>query len=158
MGSNPGSDRKSTTAPRALHSLMCGCPLLQVCTLGWVKCREHISLLIILCIIVYVTNKAYQSLICIVFESKREERKRGRVFVAEEKQSEMRWRRRLYSQTPIIFWWAMAACIAICLCAAAEPLVRFLVLHEPMEEEKGSFPHTASLDTVRVKYRKGTSV
>ncbi len=28
-------------------------------TLGWVKCREHISLLIILCIIVYVTNKAH---------------------------------------------------------------------------------------------------
>ncbi len=44
-----------------------GCPLLQVCTLGWVKCREHISLLIILCIIiVYVTNKAHLSLICIV--------------------------------------------------------------------------------------------
>ncbi len=43
-----------------------GCPLLQVCTLGWVKCREHISLLIILCIIVYVTNKAHPSLICIV--------------------------------------------------------------------------------------------
>ncbi len=42
-----------------------GCPLLQVCTLGWVKCREHISLLIILCIIVYVTNKAHPSLICI---------------------------------------------------------------------------------------------
>ncbi len=39
-----------------------GCPLLQVCTLGWVKCREHISL----CIIVYVTNKALPSLICIV--------------------------------------------------------------------------------------------
>ncbi len=45
------------------------CPLLQVCVcvcvstapgvcaLGWVKCREHISLLVILCIIVYVTNK-----------------------------------------------------------------------------------------------------
>ncbi len=29
-----------------------------VCALGWVKCREHISL-IILCIIVYVTNKAH---------------------------------------------------------------------------------------------------
>ncbi len=43
-----------------------GCPLLQVCTLGWVKCREHISLLIILCIIVYVTNKAHPSLICFV--------------------------------------------------------------------------------------------
>ncbi len=28
----------------------------SVCVLGWVKCREHISLLVILCIIVYVTN------------------------------------------------------------------------------------------------------
>ncbi len=28
----------------------------SVCALGWVKCREHISLLVILCIIVYVTN------------------------------------------------------------------------------------------------------
>ncbi len=44
-----------------------GCPLLQVCALGWVKCREHISLLIILCIIVYVTNKAHLSLICILY-------------------------------------------------------------------------------------------
>ncbi len=34
-----------------------------VCALGWVKCREHISLLIILCIIVYVTNKTHLSLI-----------------------------------------------------------------------------------------------
>ncbi len=38
-----------------------GCPLLQVCVaLEWVKCREHISLLII---IVYVTKKAHLSLI-----------------------------------------------------------------------------------------------
>ncbi len=36
-----------------------------VCALGWVKCREHISLLIILCIIVYVTNRAHLSLICL---------------------------------------------------------------------------------------------
>ncbi len=47
--------------------------LLHLCTapLGWVKCREHISLLIILCIIVYVTNKAHLKLICnciIVFQ------------------------------------------------------------------------------------------
>ncbi len=28
-----------------------------VCALGWVKYREHISLLVILCIIVYVTKK-----------------------------------------------------------------------------------------------------
>ncbi len=40
-------------------------PLLQVCALGWVKCRENISLLIILCTIVYVTNKAHLSLICV---------------------------------------------------------------------------------------------
>ncbi len=40
-----------------------GCPLLQVCALGWVKCRAHISMLVILCIIVYVTNKAHLSLI-----------------------------------------------------------------------------------------------
>ncbi len=40
-----------------------GCPLLHVCALGWVKCREHISLLIILCIIVYVTNKAHLSFV-----------------------------------------------------------------------------------------------
>ncbi len=38
-----------------------GCPLLQVCALGWVKYREHISLLVILCIIVYVINKAHLS-------------------------------------------------------------------------------------------------
>ncbi len=30
-----------------------------VCVLGWVKYREHISLLVILCIIVYVTNNFY---------------------------------------------------------------------------------------------------
>ncbi len=56
-----------TGSPRLLPGrCTVGCPLLQVCTLGWVKCREHISLLIILCIIVYVTNKAHPSLICIV--------------------------------------------------------------------------------------------
>ncbi len=56
-----------TGSPRLLPGrCTVGCPLLQVCTLGWVKCREHISLLIILCIIVYVTNKAHPSLNCIV--------------------------------------------------------------------------------------------
>ncbi len=51
-----------TGSPRLLPGrCTVGCPLLQVCALGWVKCREHISLLIILCIIVYVTNKAHQS-------------------------------------------------------------------------------------------------
>ncbi len=32
------------------------CTYPSVCALGWVKCRAHISLLVILCIIVYVTN------------------------------------------------------------------------------------------------------
>ncbi len=52
---------------------VCVCPLLRVCVcvcvcvstapgvcmcvLGWVKCREHISLLVILCIIMYMTKK-----------------------------------------------------------------------------------------------------
>ncbi len=38
----------------------------SLCILGWVKCREHISLLVILCTIVYVTNKAHLSLIIII--------------------------------------------------------------------------------------------
>ncbi len=33
-----------------------------VCVLGWVKYREHISLLVILCIIVYVTNKKIKTI------------------------------------------------------------------------------------------------
>ncbi len=37
------------------------------CTLGWVKCREHISLLIILSIIVYVTN-VFVVALCIFLE------------------------------------------------------------------------------------------
>ncbi len=51
------------TAPRMPHSRLP--TALSVC--GWVKSREHISLLIILCIIVYVTNKAHQSLIIIIY-------------------------------------------------------------------------------------------
>ncbi len=51
------------TAPRAPQCRLSTAP--GVCALGWVKCREHISLLIILYIIVYVTNKAHLSLICI---------------------------------------------------------------------------------------------
>ncbi len=63
-----------------------------------------------------------------------EQSQRRRVFVAEEKKSEMRrWSGRLYSQTPLLFWRAMAGCIAIGSRSAAEPLVRFLVLHEPMD-------------------------
>ncbi len=51
--------------PQLLPGCCVSCPLLQVCALGWVKCREQISLLVILCIIVYVTNKAHLSLICL---------------------------------------------------------------------------------------------
>ncbi len=51
---------------------------------------------------------------------------RGRVFVGEEKKSEMRQQSGLYSQRPGPFWRAMAGCIAVCsLNAAAKPLVRF---------------------------------
>ncbi len=43
------------------HCSKCVCVCVStapsVCALGWVKCREHISLLVILCIIVYVTKK-----------------------------------------------------------------------------------------------------
>ncbi len=46
---------------------VCVCSLLCVCVPGWVKYRKHISLLVILCIIVYVTNKKQ---IYIVFFSK----------------------------------------------------------------------------------------
>ncbi len=45
---------------------MCVSTAPGVCALGWVKCREHISLLVILCIIVYVTNKAHLSIIIII--------------------------------------------------------------------------------------------
>ncbi len=38
-----------------------------VCVLGWVKYREHISLLVILCIIVYVTNKKIYIYILLIF-------------------------------------------------------------------------------------------
>ncbi len=52
------------TAPR---TPLCQLPTAPgVCALEWVKCREHISLLVILCIIVYVTNKAHLSLIIII--------------------------------------------------------------------------------------------
>ncbi len=50
--------------PRLLPVCVCVC--VRACALGWVKCREHISLLVILCIIVYVTNKAHLSLIIII--------------------------------------------------------------------------------------------
>ncbi len=43
------------TAPRVPQRWLPTAP--SVCALGWVKYREHISLLVILCRIVYVTNK-----------------------------------------------------------------------------------------------------
>ncbi len=69
-----------TEPPTAPRRRSVSCPLLQVwvcvcvcvcslqvcpsvCALGCVKCRKYISLLVILCIIVYVTNKALLSLI-----------------------------------------------------------------------------------------------
>ncbi len=87
-----------TGSPRLLPGrCTVGCPLLQVCTLGWVKCREHISLLIILCIIVYVTNKAHPSLICIVLNSWR-----LLAFPTTNEQRKLRlWKVSLY--TPL--WW-----------------------------------------------------
>ncbi len=56
-GETPEQGTEPPTAPQAPQ---CRLP---IAPLGWVKCREHISLLIILCIIVYVTNKAHLSLI-----------------------------------------------------------------------------------------------
>ncbi len=70
MGSNAGSGRKcpwgetleqGTKPPTASRAPQFRLP---TAPLGCVKCREHISLHIILCIIVYVTNKAHLSLIC----------------------------------------------------------------------------------------------
>ncbi len=46
---------------------VCVCVFTTVCVLGWVKCREHISLLVILCIIVYVTKKMKKKISVIVF-------------------------------------------------------------------------------------------
>ncbi len=53
------------TAPRAPQCRLPTAP--SVCALGWAKCREHISLLVILCIIVYVTNKKLLILLSICF-------------------------------------------------------------------------------------------
>ncbi len=61
----PLSKALNPTAPRAPQRLLPTAP--SVCALGWVKCREHISLLVILRIIAYVTNKAHLSLIIFFF-------------------------------------------------------------------------------------------
>ncbi len=52
---DPWARHRTPTAPRAQQCRLPTAP--GVCALGWVKCREHISLLVILCKIVYVTNK-----------------------------------------------------------------------------------------------------
>ncbi len=49
------------------HFLSEQCPLLQVCVLGWVKYRERISLLVILCIIVYVNFFFFKQTFLILF-------------------------------------------------------------------------------------------
>ncbi len=41
-----------------------------VCVLGWIKCREHISLVVILCIIVYVEKKIYYRLSFFFFQNR----------------------------------------------------------------------------------------
>ncbi len=46
------------------HCSRCVCVCVCVCVLGWVKYREHILVLVILCIIVYVTKK---KVFCFVF-------------------------------------------------------------------------------------------
>ncbi len=50
---------KCVCVPTAPSVCVCVCvPTAPgVCTLGWVKCREQISLLVNLCIIMYVTTK-----------------------------------------------------------------------------------------------------
>ncbi len=50
---------KCVCVPTAPSVCVCVCvPTAPgVCTLGWVKCREQISLLVKLCIIMYVTTK-----------------------------------------------------------------------------------------------------
>ncbi len=49
------------TAPRVPQHWLPTAP--GVYALGWVKCRAQISLLIILCILVYVTNKKLYSIL-----------------------------------------------------------------------------------------------
>ncbi len=50
----------SVHCSRCVCVCVCACVCVYVyvcvCVLGWVKYREHISLLVIVCIIVYVTN------------------------------------------------------------------------------------------------------
>ncbi len=58
-----GTLEQGTEPPTAPRAPQCRLP---TAPLGWVKCREHISLLIILCIIVYVTNTAHLSLILLL--------------------------------------------------------------------------------------------
>ncbi len=72
----------------------------------------------------------------------------------------------LYSQTPLPFRRAMVGSIAIGSHAAAEPLVCFLVLHEPMDVQFHCVIikrlqlklQKIVFDAVWVKYRKGTEI
>ncbi len=59
---------------------VCVCVCTQLCVLGWVKRREHISLLVILCIIVYVTNiKTYiKNIICLLLTPETQKRPHAR--------------------------------------------------------------------------------
>ncbi len=61
MSTAPGVCVSVSTAPG-----VCVC----VCVLGWVKCREHISLLVILFIIVYVTKKIYNYRLSFFFQNR----------------------------------------------------------------------------------------
>ncbi len=95
---------------------------------------------------------------------------RRRVFVAEDKISELRQSSWLYSQTPLLFWRAMAVCIAIGLRTTNVHWLIFLSYTNQTTcsyncvieigfswKEKKFFSHTASkFNAVRVKYRKGT--
>ncbi len=99
------------------------------------------------------------------------------------RRSRRRWRRRnlrilwrndrLYSQIPRPFWRDLAGIVAIGSCSsAADPLVRFLPLHEPIvvqfhcvieidfsSGEKKAFSHMRLYqDAVRVEYRQGTII
>ncbi len=56
-GDNLEQCTEPPNAPRATQRQLPTAP--SVCALGWVKCREHISLLVILFIITYVTNTKF---------------------------------------------------------------------------------------------------
>ncbi len=57
------------TQTASVHSSRCVCVFTTVCVcvLGWVKYREHISLLVIFCIILYVTKKNKKKTVIVFF-------------------------------------------------------------------------------------------